>query len=157
MSLYYGTDKKFNVGDFLGPRASFMQGGGEKVDRVFATLNLDWAESFGIRKLCDCSGPVPVSFSVAKNRKYYVYRVRADGFRLSDPGSKSSIMERVSESPAEILEVVREGTVEEWISRGNEIYVAPDSIMQVSVPGEKLFGEALKRAVPYQDWSGGRD
>jgi hypothetical protein len=175
MDLYHGTDEKFNVGDFLVPRASFIQGRGEKVERVFATSDLDWAENFGIRQVCSCyrnkingangifsmilsdGNPVPISFSVARNKKYYVYRLKADGFRLSNPDSKSSIMEHVSESPAEILEVAREGTLKEWLGRGNKIYVAPDSIMQVQVPGEKSFGEALKHAVPYRDWSGGRD
>ncbi|MDR3208614.1 MAG: hypothetical protein LBT45_02075 [Rickettsiales bacterium] len=173
MILYHGTDKKFNIGDILNPKSNWVNGKEEreKVGTVFATPSFDWAEYFAVRllyshgmnKICGTEGVFSIvssdknsePFSVAKDRKYYVYRVKADGFRLSNPDKRGNIQEHVSESPVEILEIARVGTLAEWLDRGNKIYVVPDSIMNAAWPQKKSFVEILPHAVPYLDWSGG--
>ncbi|MDR1071884.1 MAG: hypothetical protein LBL21_04550 [Rickettsiales bacterium] len=174
MDLYHGTDKKLNAGDLLLPKTNWINGKEEveKSKAVYATPDLESAEYFGARGLysrgknmTDNSdgGVLRVissdrrsdPFIFAKDRKYYVYRVKSDGFVLSNPDKRDKVMEHRSESPAEILEVVREETLEEWLNRGNRIYIVSDSIMEDAWAHKKSFDETLKHAVPYRDWPGG--
>jgi hypothetical protein len=172
MNLYHGTDKKFNVGDLLNPNKNWIDGKENERDlsAVYATPDFAWAECFAVRRLYShgmnkidgvgdfftvvSSDMGLVPFSIAKGKKYYVYRVGADGFELSDQDNRSSVREHLSESPVEVLEIIREGILEEWLDRGNKVFVVPDSIMIAAWPRKKSIGEILSHVVPYRDWVG---